>query len=148
MDAILNFEGNSIKIKEFGKNKKRAEAGEPDNTAFVLRVESAVGFAGTSHFICDINGFRRFIMELRNLYQKRIISAKLVDQSLGSYILFKMGPHEIYTVKGMLVGSDGEHILKYEFGINRQEIFPFTRQLCRMAGESHEIPANQGENST
>lgn len=143
MDAVLNFEGNSIEIKEFEKNKKRTEEGEPDNTAFVLRVESEAGFAGTSHFICDINVFRRFIMELRNLSQKRVISAKLVDQSLGSYILFKkMGPHEIYTVKGMLVGPDGEHILKYELSINREEIFEFTKQLREMADESYEIPAN------
>lgn len=139
MDAVLNFEGNSIEIKEFKQNKKRADAGEPDNTAFVLRVKSAAGFAGTSHFVCDINGFRRFTLELKNLFQKRIISAKLVDQSLGSYILFKRDPHEIYTVKGMLVGTDGEHILKYELSINRQEIPEFIKQLHDIADNSYEI---------
>ena len=142
VNAILNHEENSIEIKDFEHNKKRAEAGDPNNTAFILRVESAVGFVGTSRYICDIGGFRRFISELDELFKKRIISAKLVDQSLGSYITFKMSGRDIFIVKGMSLGSDGEHILKYEFGIERSDIFAFIKQLREIVGEYYGISAS------
>lgn len=142
MNAILNFEGNIIEIKEFKHDKKRAETGDPNNTTFVLRVESTVGFVGTAQFICSIDEFRRFISELDNLFKKQIVSAKLLDQSVGSYILFKMSSHETYTVKGMLVGSDGEHILKYELSIKRSEIFVYIKQLREMVSECYGISAS------
>lgn len=142
VDAILNFEGNRIEIKEFKYNKKLADTGEPNNTSFVMRVESTAGFVGTARFICGIDGFRRFISELDDLFKKQIVSAKLVDQSLGSYILFKVSSREIFTVKGMLVCSDGEHILKYELSINRSEIFEFIKQLQNTVREYCEISAS------
>lgn len=136
MDTILNFEGNRVEINEFEHNKKREEAG------FVMRVESKAGFAGTARFICDIDEFRRFILDLDKLYNRQLISVKLVDQSLGSYILFKMSSREIYTVKGILVGSDGEHILKYELSIKRPEIFEFIKQIRDMITEYYEKAAS------
>lgn len=142
MNAILNFEGNSIEIKEFEHNKKRAEAGDPNNTWFVMRVESTAGFVGTARFRCDIDGFSRFISELDNLFEKKIISAKLVDQDLGSYILFKKGSRRIYTVKGLLICSDGEHILKYELSIERPELFVFIMQLRKLVNKYYGISAS------
>lgn len=142
MNVILNFEGNSIEIKEFEHNKKRAEVGDPNNTWFVMRVESTAGFVGTARFICGIDGFRRFISELDKLFKKQIVSAKLVDQSLGSYILFKVSSRQIYIVKGLLVCSDGEHILKYELSIERSELFTFIKQLRELVCEYYGASAS------
>lgn len=142
VNAILNFEDNSIEIKDFEHNKKRAEVGDPDNTAFILRVESAVGFVGTSRYICDMGAFRRFISELDELFKKRIISAKFVDQSLGSYILFKLSKRDVFIVKGMSLGSDGENILKFEFAIDRPSVFAFTKQLRELVSEYYRISAS------
>lgn len=142
MNAILDFEGNRVEISDFEHNKKRAEVGDPENTAFILRVECAVGFVGTSRYICDMGVFRRFISELDDLFKKRIISAKFVDQSLGSYILFKSIKRDAYIVKGMSLGSDGENILKFEFSIDRPSVFAFTNQLRELVSEYYGISAS------
>lgn len=142
INATLEYEGNIIEISEFEHNKKRAEKGDPNNTAFVLRIQSAAGFSGLSRYICDIGGFRRFISELDDLFRKKIISAKFTDQNLGSYITFKMSSREVYTVKGMSLDSDGEQILKYEFTIDRSSVFAFARQLRELINEFYGLSAS------
>lgn len=135
VNAVLEYEGNIVKIMDFEHNKKRSDVGDPNNTAFVLRIQCAVGFAGLSRYVCDIGVFRRFISELDDLFKKKIVSAKLTDQSLGSYIKFKMSSKEVYIVSGMLISLDGEYILKFEFPTERSMIFVFTKQLREMISE-------------
>lgn len=141
LNAVIEFEGNSVEISEFEHNKKRADVGDPNNTAFILRVECAAGFMGTSRYICDINALRRFILELDDLFRKKIISAKFTDQSLGSYIKFKMSSKEVFIVSGMSLGSDGEQILKYRFTIDRPSVFEFAKQLRELVNEFYGLSA-------
>lgn len=142
VNAVIEFEGNSVEIIDFEHNKKRAYMGDPNNTAFVLSVQSAVGFSGLSRYICDMGVFRRFISELDDLFRKKIISTKLTDQSLGSYIKFKMSGKEVFIVSGMSIGADGEHILKYEFSMERSMIFMFAKQLRELINEFYGLSAS------
>lgn len=135
MNTLLEFEGNSIEVDNFEHNKKRYEKGDPYNTEFVVSVITDTGFTGKTRYVCDMGDFRRFILELDELFKKKRISAKLTDIVYGSSVTFKFLRRESYCVSGMLIGAEGEHILRFSFNVDRSGIFIFAKQLREMIGE-------------
>ena len=102
--------------------------GNPYNTSFIVRVVSG-DFSGVSTFEYDINDFRIFVTEIKDLYDFKNKVVDLKDICYGSEVRFNLDKTGHINVTGTIYGAATEHNLTFQFVTDQTAFQSFSTSL-------------------
>lgn len=126
--ARLEYGDNFLEISGFSHSRSDAEAENPYNTFFLLRVRSG-DFCGTAPCEYDIAEFRRFADEMRELYEFRRDSVILDEICYGSKVTFAADGHGHISLSGVIYGRGALHSMKFEFDADQTVLDGFIKEI-------------------
>lgn len=135
MCAQLIYGNDFLKIADFSYAKQDAELGSPYNTSFELHVYSGV-FSGVAPCEYNMEEFRRFVLEMRDLYQFGRNTVELQDIGYGSRVEFRLDKAGHLMVSGKIFGEAKEHAMEFTFSADQTAIGPFVAELENLMEKS------------
>lgn len=136
MQAQLIQEGNLFGIDDFSYSREDAESGNPYNTTFALYIRSGY-FAGVSSCEYDIKEFRRFIAELKEMYNFSKTTVLFHEISYGSFAEFCMDRTGQLRITGEIYGDGKDHMLTFSFCVDQTSLKPFITELDNLLQRSN-----------
>ena len=131
MKAEFIDQSNSIKIENFVFYQNELQRGNPYNTTFLIFVTSGL-FSGFGDCECDIKEFKRFVLELQEMYDFKRSSVVFKDICYGSEIIFTMSKLGSIEVKGTVYADGMQHNLTFCFNTDQSAFLPFVRELKKL----------------
>ncbi len=124
----LQHAQNKLIISDFTHYKEQATAENPYNTVFLIKAVSG-GFYGVAPRECDIAEFRRFAVDINDLYLFKRSEVTFQEIGYGSKITFTADKTGHITVKGELYGEAMLHHLTFSFEADQTSLKPFAEAL-------------------
>lgn len=137
MKVELIDRGNSITIDNFLFYPNELQGGNPYNTSFLVFVTSGP-FSGFGDCEYDMREFRRFVMELRDMYDLKRSSVVFKDICYGSEIVFTMNKRGGIEIKGNVYADGREHGLTFCFSTDQSSFLPFINGLKKLVADAEE----------
>ena len=131
MKAEFIDQGNSITIEKFVFYAEELRRGNPYNTTFLVFIKSG-SFSGFGDCECDIKEFKRFVLELQEMYDFKRSSVVFKDICYGSEIIFTMSKLGSIEVKGTVYADGMQHNLTFCFNTDQSTFLPFVRELKKL----------------
>ena len=131
MKAELQDRGNSIVINNFNFYPNELQRGNPYNTTFNIVVISG-SFRGFGDCEYDIREFKRFVLELEEMYNFKRSSVVFKDICYGSEIIFEMNKTGSIEVKGTIYADGMQHSLTFCFNTDQSIFTPFIDGLKKL----------------
>ena len=131
MKAEFIDQCNSITIDEFIFYADELRRGNPYNTTFLVFVTSG-SFSGFGDCECDIKEFKRFVLELQDMYDFKRNSVVFKDICYGSEIVFTMSKLGSIEAKGTVYADGMQHSLTFCFNTDQSVFLPFILKLKKM----------------
>ena len=131
MKAEFIDQCNSIRIENFTFYPNELRRGNPYNTTFLVFVTSG-SFSGFGDCECDIKKFKRFVLELQDMYDFKRNSVVFKDICYGSEIVFTMSKLGSIEAKGTVYADGMQHSLTFCFNTDQSVFLPFIRKLKKM----------------
>ena len=122
--AVLKYGDNLLAIEDFNFSKDDAEAGNPYNTVFNIRVVSGAfcGYAGCEY---DIKAFHGFVDQLCELYAFKRDRVLLSEICYGSHVTFSLDKVGHIHIEGEIFGEGMEQSLTFAFAADQSAQPPF-----------------------
>ena len=129
--AELRYGENLVAIEDFNFHKDDADAGNPYNTTFGIRVVSGAvqGYASCEY---DIKDFRIFVDQLCELYAFQRDHVVLSEICYGSHVTLSMDKVGHVKVAGLIFDNAMEQSLTFAFEADQSTLPPFISGLKNM----------------
>lgn len=135
MKAELTYLQNALVIENFTYYAEEEARGNPYNTTFTLRVVSG-SFSGIANCEYDMKDFKRFILQLNELYDFKRTSVELSDICYGSNVVFALDKVGHLEIKGTIYGCAMEHSMTFVFTADQSALPPLIQTLSALVEES------------
>lgn len=129
--AELRYEENLVAIEDFNFHKDDADAGNPYNTTFGIRVVSGA-FQGYASCEYDIKDFRIFVDQLCELYAFQRDRVVLSEICYGSNVTLSMDRTGHVKAKGVIFDNAMEQSLTFAFEADQSALPLFISGLKNM----------------
>lgn len=126
--AELRYGENLVAIEDFNFYKDDADAGNPYNTTFGIKVISGA-FQGYASCEYDINEFRIFVDQLCELYAFRRDRVVLSEICYGSDVVLSIDKTGHLKVEGEIFDNGMEQSLTFTFEADQSALLPFISDL-------------------
>lgn len=129
--AELRYGENLVAIEDFNFHKDDADAGNPYNTTFGMKVISGA-FQGYASCEYDIKDFRIFVDQLCELYAFQRDRVVLSEICYGSHVTLSMDKVGHVKVAGLIFDDGMEQCLTFTFTTDQSALPPFIDGLKNM----------------
>ncbi len=129
--AELRYGENLVAIEYFNFHKDDADAGNPYNTTFGMKVISGA-FQGYASCEYDIKDFRTFLDQLCELYAFQRDRVVLSEICYGSNVTLSMDRTGHVKVEGLIFDNAMEQSLTFAFEADQSTLPPFISGLKNM----------------
>ena len=129
--AELRYGENLVAIEYFNFHKDDADAGNPYNTTFGIRVVSRA-FQGYASCEYDIKDFRIFVDQLCELYAFQRDRVVLSEICYGSYVSLVLDKKGHIKVEGKIFDDGMEQCLIFTLTTDQSTLPPFISGLKQM----------------
>ena len=129
--AELRYGENLVAIEDFNFHKDDADAGNPYNTAFGIKVISGA-FQGYASCEYDIKDFRIFVDQLGELYAFQRNHVVLFEIGYGSNVTLSMDKTGHVKAEGEIFDKGREQSLTFTFEADQCALPPFISGLKNM----------------
>ena len=129
--AELRYGENLVAIEDFNFHKDDADAGNPYNTTFGMKVISGA-FQGYASCEYDIKDFRIFVYQLCELYAFQRDRVVLSEICYGSHVTLSMDKKGHIKVEGKIFDDGMEQCLIFTFTTDQSTLPPFISGLKNM----------------
>ena len=129
--AELRYGENLVAIEDFNFHKDDADAGNPYNTTFGIRVVSRA-FQGYASCEYGIKDFRIFVDQLCELYAFQRDRVVLSEICYGSHVTLSMDKVGHVKVAGLIFDNAMEQSLTFAFEADQSTLPPFISGLKNM----------------
>lgn len=129
--AELRYGESFVAIENFNFYKEDADAGNPYNTTFGIRVASGA-FQGYASCEYDRKNFRIFVDQLCELYAFQRDRVVLSEICYGSHVTLSMDKTGHVKVEGKIFDGGMEQSLTFAFEADQSTLPPFISGLKQM----------------
>ena len=129
--AELRYGEKLVAIEDFNFYKDDADAGNPYNTTFGMKVISGA-FQGYASCEYDIKDFRIFVDQLCELYDFQRDRVVLSEICYGSNVTLSMDKAGHVKVEGLIFDNAMEQSLTFAFEADQSALPPFISVLKQM----------------
>ena len=129
--AELRYGENLVAIEDFNFHKDDADAGNPYNTTFGIRVVSRA-FQGYASCDCSAQQFCDFVKQLQEMYEFRCFNATLSAMYYGSSVSLALDKKGHIKVEGKIFDDGMEQCLIFTFTTDQSALPPFIDGLKNM----------------
>ena len=129
--AELRYGENLVAIEYFNFHKDDADAGNPYNTTFGMKVISGA-FQAYASCDCAAQQFYDFVEQLQKMYEFQCFNATLSAMYYGSYVSLALDKKGHIKVEGKIFDDGMEQCLIFTFTTDQSTLPPFISGLKQM----------------